>query len=131
VSNVLVREAPEIIKFPEIVGAANTINQEFFNKSGIPNVLGIVDGTHINIMAPWENEPSFVNRKQNHSINTQVICDHNYKIQDLVAEWPGSCHDSYIFRNSGICRRFEQGEFGDNILLGKQKLYLKLWMQMF
>ena len=34
--------------------------------------LGGVDGTHIAIISPKENEPAFVNRKQYHSINTMV-----------------------------------------------------------
>lgn len=37
---------------------------------------------------------------------------------DIVARWPGSCHDSHIFQNSAVRRRCEAGEFGDAVLLG-------------
>ena len=40
--------------------------------SGFPNVVGAVDGTFIQIIAPKENEPDFLNRKGFHSINVQV-----------------------------------------------------------
>jgi hypothetical protein len=41
--------------------------------------LGCIDGTHVPIQAPVDDEPSFVNRKGFHSINVQGICDHNSK----------------------------------------------------
>jgi len=41
-----------------------------------PCVIGCVDGTHIRIQAPHENENGYVNRKGFHSINVQGICNH-------------------------------------------------------
>ena len=38
--------------------------------------MGRVDGTHIRIQAPQENENGYVNRKGFHSINVQGICNH-------------------------------------------------------
>jgi hypothetical protein len=115
---VLVNKARRWIKFPTTIHQTNEIKSGFYNKAGIRNIIGIVDGSHINIKAPSENEPWYVNRKQKHSINVQVICDNEYTITDLVAKWPGSTHDSFIFRNSEICRKFETGVFGNSILLG-------------
>ena len=43
--------------------------------AGFPCVIGWVDGTHIRIQEPSQNEPNYVNRKNYHSINVQVICD--------------------------------------------------------
>ena len=51
--------------------------------------------------APSDEEDGFVNRKNFHSINTQVICDATLRVTDLVARWPGSTHDSFILMNSG------------------------------
>lgn len=45
------------------------------------------------------------------------MCDSNLRILDLVARWPGSCHDSTIFSNSRICSRFEYNEFGNNVVV--------------
>jgi len=47
---------------------------EFFKMARFPNVIGCVDGTHIRIIAPSENEYEYVNRKNQHSINVQVRC---------------------------------------------------------
>jgi nuclease HARBI1 len=82
-----------------------------------------VDGSHINIRAPSQNGLVYINRKQKHSINVQFLCDNNHYFMDVVAKWPGSAHDSFIFRNSNVCRRFENGEFGDGILIGDSGYY--------
>lgn len=44
-------------------------------------------------------------------INTQIICDSNAKVLDIVARWPGSIHDQSVLSHSKIYRRFASGEF--------------------
>lgn len=55
-------------------------------------------------------------------MNIQVICDARGMVEDIVARWPGSVHDTTIFLNSEIFERFLNGEFRKNgqesILLG-------------
>ena len=41
-------------------------------KSHTPQIIGIVDGTHIAIKKPKVNESTYVNRKSYHSINATV-----------------------------------------------------------
>lgn len=64
-----------------------------------------------------EQAELYRNRKGYFSINVQTICNANLEITDLVARWPGSCHDSTIFNNSVIKARFEDGCYGDAILV--------------
>lgn len=46
--------------------------------SGLPNVIGAIDCTHIPIKAPpGPNEGDFVNRKGIHSVNVQVSYYYN------------------------------------------------------
>ena len=40
------------------------IKDEFYAMAGFPGLLGLIDGTHVRIQAPSENEPVFVNRKK-------------------------------------------------------------------
>ncbi|XDV12371.1 hypothetical protein PO909_001066 [Leuciscus waleckii] len=86
--------------------------------SGFPNVIGAIDCTHVPIKAPpGPNEGDFVNRKEFHSVNVQNFLDGVSYITNVEAKWPGSVHDSRIFRESHLCTLFERGAY-DGILLG-------------
>ncbi|TKS65903.1 putative nuclease HARBI1 [Collichthys lucidus] len=93
------------------------IKEEFHRIAGFPNVIGCIDGTHIPITAPSHNEADYVNRKSIHSINVQIICDAAHIITNVEAKWPGSVHDSRIYRESNLSARLQHGEF-DGLLLG-------------
>ncbi|KAK0154030.1 putative nuclease HARBI1 [Merluccius polli] len=71
--------------------------------------MGCVDGTQIPITAPAENEADYVNRKSFHSINVQ-ICDAAYIVTNVEAKWPGSVHDSRIYREYRLSNRFACGK---------------------
>ncbi|XP_053294132.1 putative nuclease HARBI1 isoform X2 [Pleuronectes platessa] len=92
------------------------LKEEFHRIAGFPGVIGCIDGTHIPIIAPSINEGDYVNRKSVHSINVQIICDGAHMINNVEAKWPGSVHDSRMFRESTLSARFA-GEF-DGYLLG-------------
>lgn len=46
----------------------------------------------------------------------QAVCDAKCRIWDAVISWPGSVHDSRIFRHSGLKQQLETNRHG--ILLG-------------
>ncbi|KAK0136220.1 putative nuclease HARBI1 [Merluccius polli] len=100
---------PVMVVFPGHKPVRN-IKEEFHRIAGLPNVLGCVDGTQIPITAPAENEADYVNRKSFHSINVQ-ICDAAYIVTNVEAKWPGSVHDSRIYRECRLSNRFARGEF--------------------
>ena len=91
----------------------------FHNIAGFPNVIGAIDCTHIRIKAPTEAEDAFVNRKGVHTINVQAICDANMKLVNVVAKWPGSAHDSFIWRNCSLRYMFNTGHIQGGWLLGR------------
>jgi hypothetical protein len=115
----LIKHQSAFIKFPTTQSRLNQLKTEFFSLGQFPNVVGLIDGTHINIKAPNREEPAYVNRKGNHSINVQVVSGPNHEFQDLVIKWPGSTHDAFIWRHCGLKQRFERAEFGESWLLGK------------
>lgn len=51
-------------------------------------------------------------------MNVQTISDANLRIQNVVARWPGSTHDSTIFRNSVVRNQFEAGKYGEYVIVG-------------
>ncbi|XP_067686105.1 putative nuclease HARBI1 [Haliotis asinina] len=96
----------QFISFPTSQAEIRRNQLGFYGIANFPGVVGVIDGTHIQILAPSQHEPAYVNRKQYHSINTQVIFDHSSQIIDVVAKWPGSTHDSRILTESGVCALF-------------------------
>uniref|UniRef100_A0A3Q1EBL3 Putative nuclease HARBI1 n=1 Tax=Acanthochromis polyacanthus TaxID=80966 RepID=A0A3Q1EBL3_9TELE len=99
--------------FPESNSEISDIKPRFFSMASMPNVIGVIDCTHIHIQAPHEREWEYVNRKGRHSINVQLIGDADLKITNCVIRWPGS--------------RF-QNTPPDGILLGDSGYPLLLWL---
>ncbi|XP_056004148.1 putative nuclease HARBI1 [Ostrea edulis] len=103
---------PNIVKrfvsFPMDPGTIRKHQVDFFAIAGFPGVVGAIDGTHVRIIAPSEHEVEYVNRKNFHSINVQIVCDASYKILDIVASWPGATHDARILRESGLFQLFQR-----------------------
>ncbi|XP_064619460.1 putative nuclease HARBI1 [Lineus longissimus] len=108
VSNALAGRINDFIKFPE-GNELGPIKDGFYQMRHFPGVIGCVDGTHVWIISPHQNEVDYVNRKGYHSINVQVMCDHRGKWINLVARWPGSAHDSRILRSSQVWDTMEAG----------------------
>ncbi|KAJ8950897.1 hypothetical protein NQ314_007754 [Rhamnusium bicolor] len=55
--------APHHINFLNTVAQRNEIKTEFMNKYEFPGALGAIDGTHIAILKPSEDEHNFINSK--------------------------------------------------------------------
>jgi len=81
----------------------------FRNIWNFPQCGGAIDGTHIPIIAPLEYHKDYFNRKGWHSVVTQAIVDHEYKFLDIAVGYPGSNHDAFIMKNSGIYRKGMSG----------------------
>lgn len=67
--------APEYIKWPKNEAELKEISSKFNNLRGsesLPNVVGCVDGTHIEITAPNNDKISYYNRKGYYSLILQV-----------------------------------------------------------
>lgn len=91
--------------------------------SGLPNVVAIIDGTHVPIQVFAFQEQHF-NRKERHTINNQVVIDGKRRIVDLETGYPGSMHDARVFRRSELARRLENGQLlqGPGVVYQNQML---------
>nr|XP_034332395.1 putative nuclease HARBI1 [Crassostrea gigas] len=119
----------QFIKFPLNVHEIRKNQEEFFKIAGFPGIVGAIDGTHVQIIAPSDYENEYVNRHHYHSINTQVVFDPFHKIIDVVAKWPGSTHDSRILNESGLKSLFDQNRIPLHThLLGDSGYPSKRWL---
>lgn len=88
-------------------------------KPALPNVIGAIDCMHVRIPAKGvPNREIFRNRHQEMSFNVQAVCDANLLFTDVVVRWPGSTHDSRIFKNSKIYSKVLKGQHFGYWLVG-------------
>ena len=109
ITDCLLTEMNNFIKFPD----GEELNRQkslFYDIRGIPSVIGCIDCTHISIKAPGSSDSYvYINRKNYYSVNCQAVCDAERRFTHFYAAWPGSCHDSYIFRQSQLYNTLQQG----------------------
>ena len=104
-----VKLAPKFIFMPPTRADVFETKHDFYQVAGFPSVIGCIDGSHIPIVAPHEDEFAYVNPKKFHSINVQAICDSNLVFMSVVAKWPGSNNDSFILLTSAIHDQSKSG----------------------
>lgn len=68
---------PIWIKMPNAC-ECETQSQLFEQRTGLPQIIGAIDGSHIPITPPKEGYSDFLNRKGWPSINLQALVDHNF-----------------------------------------------------
>lgn len=76
------------------------ISEKFFERAGFPNVGGALDGTYIPIRGPTTFRDSYICRKGFPAMHLQAVCDSSLRFLDVFCGYPGSVHDSRVFRNS-------------------------------
>ncbi|CAI6366825.1 unnamed protein product [Macrosiphum euphorbiae] len=119
----------------EVIDCINLhLLHKFRTRFHIPGVIGVIDGSQIGIFPPSTNHnqyPEFVyvNRKGFHSINTQLIVDHTYRILNVNAKFPGSTHDSHIWKMSLVRNHLSNTYRRDHEwLLGDSGYPLEPWL---
>ncbi|KAJ8932820.1 hypothetical protein NQ314_014405, partial [Rhamnusium bicolor] len=96
------------------------------------DVVGCIVCTHVAIVRPNEDQYIYVNRKQYHSLNVQLICDEHLKIMNVVVRFPGSAQDAHIWRQCNMAQLMETiyRENKENLffLLGDSGYPLRPWL---
>ncbi|XP_055916167.1 putative nuclease HARBI1 [Eupeodes corollae] len=92
----------------------------YYRKFKLPGIVGCVDGTHIPILRPKENEHIYFNRKGFHSLNAMVICNHLNEIIAINSSHGGAAHDSAVWNCSNevefLKQQFHAGEVSIRLL---------------
>ncbi|CAL9690972.1 unnamed protein product [Knipowitschia caucasica] len=128
VVDAIIQLAPQYIKFPYSAEEQVSVKMGFHLIAGLPNTIGSIDCTHVRIKAPSPDSFPYLNCKHFHSINVQLICDSNNHLLNVVSRFPEGAHDSYIFQNSSVGTRLEQGAVDDAWLIGDRGYALAPWL---
>lgn len=106
----------QYIRFPS-VHELRRVMRNYYSIANMPGVIGCIDCTHVAIQRPsCDHAEVFRCRKGYFSINVQAICGPDLSFYNVVGRWPGSVHDSRIFRNSQICQQLEAGTYPGHLL---------------
>ena len=101
----------------------------FHAVANFPNVIGCVDCTHVNIVTATVNEHEYVNRKNDHSMNVELICDNDASITNCVVRWPGSINDARNLRECPVSTLFETVPRPlEGFILGDSGYWLRDWL---
>ena len=100
----------ELIKFPASAEETRSCTETFSALSNLPNVVGAIGCSHIQIKAPAESAIDCFSRYQQYDFIVQGVVDGRKMFLDFAAGFPGSLHDSRVLRNSTLYRRAEEGE---------------------
>ncbi|XP_025115041.1 putative nuclease HARBI1 isoform X2 [Pomacea canaliculata] len=107
VCSALVGQQQQCIKWPDVTQMECSA-QEFQEKCGFPDVIGVIDATDIHIPDPNEKRCSYVNGTGNTSIQLQVVCNQRLLFLDVYTGWPGSVHDAQVFCSSTLGRKLDR-----------------------
>ncbi|CAI6372569.1 unnamed protein product [Macrosiphum euphorbiae] len=81
------------------------LSQEFQKVSGMPGVIGCIDGSSIPIRTPAHKiKSTYTNRHDIPSITLQAICDYKKRFIDVFTGAPGKIHDARVFALSDISK---------------------------
>ncbi|XP_046567780.1 putative nuclease HARBI1 [Haliotis rubra] len=67
----------------------------------------MLDGSYIPIPGPSFFRDSYICRKGFPAMHLQGVCDSSLKFIDVYCAYPGSAHDSRVYRNSPLCQYLE------------------------
>ncbi|XP_018909951.2 putative nuclease HARBI1 [Bemisia tabaci] len=128
----IVELGAEVIRFPQTAEERAAVQLGFYEKFGMPGVIGAIDGTLICIKPPILNEEQFFSRKQSHSINTQIICDSNLKILNVNPRHGGATNDAFIWKHSTVFQYLRDLVINQGVpyvwLLGDSGYPLQPWL---
>ncbi|XP_031441572.1 protein phosphatase 1, regulatory subunit 8a isoform X4 [Clupea harengus] len=124
----IVQLVPQYIRFPYTDQEQIPVKRAFHAIAGLPNTIGAIDCTHVRIKGPSPDPFPYLNRRQYHSINVQIICDAQNHLLNVVSRFPGGALDSYILQNSSVGVHLEQGDAGDAWLIGDHEYALAPWL---
>ncbi|KAJ8968623.1 hypothetical protein NQ314_002210 [Rhamnusium bicolor] len=127
---------PRHVRFPTTDEHVRRVKDRFTENFNFPNVIGVIDGTHVAIVTPTIDDPNYpavayLNRKGYYSINVQATFDADMILLNVNARYPCATHDSAIWEvstnNRHLRRRYLEGQ-RNTWLLGDSGYPLQPWL---
>ena len=68
---------------------------KFEESKNFPGVIGMIDGTHIQVVKPKERGIGYYKRKDQYSVILQGVVKHDMQFIDAYTGWPGKVHERF------------------------------------
>lgn len=131
--------AHKYIKFPRTEEEVELKKDRFVNDHGLRGVLALVDGTQIRISGvPLNVKRLYIKKGGRYTtVNTQFVIDSDMAILNVNARYPGSTHDTHIWKNSKVFTSLEasfnleeqrENIYRNSFLLGDLGYPLQPWL---
>lgn len=127
VLDAVLEKANIFIKFPRSAEAIVEAKRLWSERYRFPNAIGVIDCTHVRIPKFQEFGDEYINRKGYPSINVQATCNAQEIFTSVDCQWPGSVHDSRIFKNSNIYNILKNST-EECVLLGDDGYSISPWV---
>ena len=121
-----------IVSWPRSAGEIFEVSQGFHDLCSVGGIIGAIDGSHVRIRPPANDEQSHYNRKKYHIIILQGVSDATFKFRNVYIGWPGSTHNSRVLRNSPLFQSAE-GDYhtffrGNTFLIADPAYAARRWL---
>lgn len=129
VSNVvqkIISQADYWIKFPTTQNSIMEAKELWRNRYHFPTAIGVIDCTHIGIEKPKLHGDEYINRRGKPTLNVQATCDAKCMFTSVDVSWPGSVHDSRIWKNSEFRQTMMRTD--NTVLLGDEGYGIEPWL---
>ncbi|XP_064635180.1 uncharacterized protein LOC135492565 [Lineus longissimus] len=129
VARAIIRRFIQVINWPTVQEQAQ-ISAAFEATNQLQGVIGLLDGTHIELTGCIGRDQDYINRSRYPSMQLQLVVDHKLMIRNATTGWPGCAHDARVLRNSALFERAEAGQAvaDGNIILADSAYPLKRWL---
>ena len=114
VTEALFEVRKKYIKFPVSEAETRACIETFSELCNLPNVVGAIECTHVQIKAPSESAVDYFSRYQQYDFIVQGVVDGRKIFLDFAAGFPGSHHDAQVLINSALYKRAEGKEILNN-----------------
>uniref|UniRef100_UPI00398F42D5 putative nuclease HARBI1 n=1 Tax=Pristiophorus japonicus TaxID=55135 RepID=UPI00398F42D5 len=128
VTDALYRRRVDYISFPMTRDKQVERQARFARIAEFPRVQGAINCTHVGLRAPQHRPKIFVNRKGFHSLNVQLVCDHQRRILAIDVRYPGSSHDLFILHQTSVPTLFTGPNQDCGWLLGDKVYPPSSWL---
>lgn len=91
----------DAIKWPQDYSEIKSICESFHEKTGISNILGVIDASHIKIEKP-KNGREYCNKKGYYSIILQATVDSSMRFTNIFCGEPGSSNCTRVLKKSPL-----------------------------